>query len=171
MTGGEFISPALWLLDKIMLWWSHKPKLLPYITHWESNVSTSGIDIRLRLGMQNKSMLPNTVENVLLIARGSDSLRFQPSQWENSVIQNNIVLTDVYSGEHYRPLMHLSQNIAGRSDGFGWLLFVIGKNYVSEAWQQGWYVKIWDQDGKSYESTRERDCYLKECPSKSPETK
>ncbi len=151
-------------LSVFLLCWqitTERAKLAPYITDWVTIPEAEGhLVVKVRVVVPNKSRVANTVERILIKSRGEKDFCFEPfklvflndgkayASYLNSSIEEISKSVD---------LLPLPANIEAKQSVSGWLGFVISPEYVEKAKKQKWCLKVFDQSGKSYLSSSDRD--------------
>lgn len=158
-TGSIGTLVSLFLVYRMVT--SERPNLLPYITDWESTMERHGhLIIKLRVVVQNKSKAANTVEHLVLKARDERDFCFRTGG-----------LTFLSDGKAYvaykdgnleylcssKDVLQLPANIGAKQSISGRLGFSIGPEYAEKARKQAWGIKVFDQGGNGFLSTRDRD--------------
>jgi hypothetical protein len=133
----------------------------PYITDWVTVTEAEGyLLIKVRAVMQNKSRIANTVERIVIKARDEKDFCFEPSKLK--LLNDGKAWVDYLDGHieeicRSADILPMPTNIEGKQSVSGWLGFAISPEYVEKAKKQRWCLKVFDQSGKNYLSTRERD--------------
>lgn len=143
------------------MFWLERSSLLPYITNMTSIFEHEGhLIIKLRVIIQNRSRVANTVERILLKARQEKDFCFEPFAFD--FLNDGKAYVD-YEGSKIEEVcsaedaLVLPINIERKQSTGGWLGFVIPPEFVDKVKKQEWCIKVFDQRGKSFLSTSDRD--------------
>lgn len=150
---------SLYLLFRIF--WLERSALLPYMTNLISIFEHEGhLIIKLGVMIQNRSRGANTVRRILLEARQEKDFCFEPSKFD---FHNDGKAYVNYEGNKIEGIcsaedaLILPVNIEGKQSSGGWLGFVISPELVDKVKSQKWCIKVFDESGKSFLSTSDRD--------------
>jgi hypothetical protein len=159
VTGSIGTGLSLFLLYRMLV--TERAKLYPYITDWVTVTEAEGyLVVKARVVLQNKSRIANTVERILIKARDEKDFSFEPFKLES--LSDGKAYAN-YLDSHIEEIcqsfdvLPIPTNIDGKQSISGWLGFVMSPEYVEKAKKQKWCLKIFDQSGKSYLSTSDRD--------------
>jgi hypothetical protein len=159
ITGSIGTAGSLYLLYQKVV--SERPSLSIYVTDWEAVTEASGhLVIKVKAVLQNKSRIANTVERILIKGRDEKDFCFESSTLK--LFNNGEAWIDYLNGHieqlcQSEEVLPIPTNIDGKQSISGWLGFTISPEYVEKAKKQKWCLKIFDQSGKSYLSTSDRD--------------
>ena len=159
IAGSVGTGMSLFLLHRMIT--SERPNPFPHITEWEPIEEHEGhLIIKLRVVIQNRSKVANTVERILIKARDEKDFCFEPPKYDflddgkAYVNYQNCQLKEICKTEEVLPL---PTNIESKQSRDGWLGFAISPEFVEKAKKEKWCIKVFDQSGKGFISTSDRD--------------
>jgi hypothetical protein len=145
-----------------------RSNLNPYITEWSTIQTPEGfIIIKVKLFVQNRSRVDNTVELVYLKPRRVRNFSFEVAKYQTYVDPSSMVnrVGTIYQGSKMEEVCSkdeafpLPLNIKSNATEGGWLAFIISPDYVQRARQYKWFIEVVDQLGRHYttsNSTRDQ---------------
>ena len=155
------IGTAVSLFLLFRIFWLERSALLPYVTNLISSFEHDGhLIVKLGVIIENRSRGANTVRKILLKARQEKDFSFQPLKFD---FHNDGKAYVNYEGDEIEGIclaeeaLILPLNIEGRQSSGGWLGFVISPELVDKVKSQKWCIKVFDESGKSFLSTSDRD--------------